>query len=78
MLSYFPDHVKAEAAKTLKPSRTTAEDLNVLRRGGDTARKMIPQGYIGDPAAFDIEAGKREVEEKAARYAEMIEREVSG
>ncbi len=78
MLNYFPEQVNVEKAKTLKPTQYTFEDMKALRKGGDEARKMIPSGYIGDPAGFDIEAGKREVEEKALSYANLIEKIVKG
>jgi creatinine amidohydrolase len=76
MLNYFPQQVDVENAKTLQPTQFTGEDMKALRKGGDEARKMIPLGYIGDPAGFDITAGKREVEEQALRYADLIERAV--
>jgi creatinine amidohydrolase len=78
MLNYFPQQVNIEMAKTLLSTQTTLEDLKVLRRGGDEARKMIPSGYIGDPAGFDIEAGRQEVEEKALNYTNLIEKIVKG
>jgi creatinine amidohydrolase len=78
MLNYFPRQVNVEITKTLKPTRITGEDLKALRKSGEETSRMIPQGYIGDPAGFDIEAGKREVEEKALRYAVMIEKVVKG
>ncbi len=76
MLNYFPQQVNVEMAKTLQSTRTTFEDLKVLRRGGDEARKMIPLGYIGDPAGFNIEAGKKEVEERASKCATLIEKTI--
>jgi creatinine amidohydrolase len=73
MLNYFPQQVNVKMAKTLKPTQITVEDLEVLRKFGDEVRKMIPSGYIGDPAGYNIEGGKREVEEKALKYAALIE-----
>ncbi len=77
MLKYFPQHVNVDLAKTLQPTRFTTEDMPALRQGGDEARKLIPFGYIGDPAGFNIAEGQREVEEKALNYANLIERAIA-
>jgi creatinine amidohydrolase len=78
MLNYFPQQVNLEMAKILEPTNITFEDLKALRKGGDAAREMIPLGYFGNPAGFDLEAGKREIGEKALHYANLIESVVKG
>lgn len=78
MAHYFPDHVNAELARTLKPTYLTLEDLMVWRRGWSNARKVTPLGYFGDPASFDPEAGKRVIESYARTLADLIETFLEG
>ncbi len=78
MLKYFPQHVNLDLARTLQPTHFTTSDMPALRQGGDKARQLSPSGYIGDPAAFDMAEGQREVEEKALNYANLIERAIKG
>jgi creatinine amidohydrolase len=72
MLAYFPEYVDAALAKKLEPTRLTVYDLQGLGRGDAETRKLIPQGYFGDPAGFDIEFARRFIEASALDIANTI------
>jgi creatinine amidohydrolase len=73
MLAYFPEYVDAELAKKLEPTRLTVYDLQGLGRSDDETRKLIPQGYFGDPAGFDIEFARQFIEASVVDIADTIE-----
>jgi creatinine amidohydrolase len=72
MASYFPEHVDTDLAKTLKSTDLTFKDLMVWRNGWDDAKKVTPLGYFGDPAGFDPEAAKLELEKHTGGLADLI------
>jgi creatinine amidohydrolase/Fe(II)-dependent formamide hydrolase-like protein len=72
MLEYFPDMVKEDMISTLEPSRVKLEDLKALLKGGD-ARKLIKDGYFGDPARCDRKLARTYLEAKASSFAKLIE-----
>jgi creatinine amidohydrolase/Fe(II)-dependent formamide hydrolase-like protein len=72
MLAYFPEYVDAELAKKLEPTRLTVYDLQGLGRGHAETRKLIPQGYFGDPAGYDIEFARNFIEASAADIADTV------
>ncbi|MDH5696402.1 MAG: creatininase family protein [Dehalococcoidia bacterium] len=78
MLHYFPDQVDAELARTLKSTDLTFDDLMVWRQGWSDARKVTPLGYFGDPASFDLQAGKRLIEGYVQNVASLIESFIRG
>jgi creatinine amidohydrolase len=55
MALHYPALVNLELAEQLVPTNTMREQAKTWRRGGDEARKLSPLGYIGDPAAYDVE-----------------------
>jgi creatinine amidohydrolase len=55
MALHFPSLVDLERAGQLPATNTTREQLGTWQRGGEVARALSPQGYIGDPAAYDVE-----------------------
>jgi creatinine amidohydrolase len=73
MINYFPEHVKSEIAKSLEPSRITIEDLMAVKEGGNEVRRVMPYGYFGNPAGFDLEDSKRYLEDQAHDFANGIE-----
>jgi creatinine amidohydrolase len=77
MRAYFPGQVKIEMAKQLPPTELTYRELGGLK-GGDETRRLIPQGYFGNPAAFDEEAARRYVETVARDYTGIIADFVKG
>jgi len=78
MTSYFPDEVKAEIARGLRPTNLTIDDLMVWRQGWGDAKKMTPLGYFGDPGRFDPAIGKQIMEEDARSLANLIEAFLNG
>ena len=76
---YFPSQVDFDLARTLVPTKLTAEDFFKWRTGGwELARKMTPQGYVGDPGSVDPKAGKEAMEEFVERVADVIEASMKG
>jgi len=65
-------------AKTLKPTNLGPKELGTWRTGGEVAKKITPQGYFGDPAAFDKEKAKVEFESGVKSAADVIESAVKG
>lgn len=72
MLAFFPEYVDAALARKLEPTRLTVYDLQGLGRGDAETRKLIPQGYFGDPAGFDIEFARQFIEASAVDIADTI------
>lgn len=59
MADQFPGLVDIEAAQKLTTSGTTTKDLKTWLKGGEKAREVTPQGYLGDPSAIDIDGARR-------------------
>lgn len=59
MVLNFPNLVDIELARKLKPSRNMPSDLLEWAAGGQTAKKIIPMGYCGDPAQFDLSRARQ-------------------
>lgn len=74
MRTYFPDLVKAGIAKQLGSTRLTFADIPTWQHGGETARQMTPQGYFGDPAAYerDLTEVRKYFDALPRMYAEAI------
>lgn len=75
---YFPQLVDFEMAKKLAPSNTTPDLQKKWAQGFYDVRAVTPSGYVGDPAAFNPEAGKQTTEAGALRFADLIERYLRG
>ena len=78
MAAYFPESVNAAMAKTLPGTSLGVPDLMEWRKGWDDGRRVTPQGYFGDPASFDAEAGHRHMEQYAKDLADTIEAALNG
>jgi creatinine amidohydrolase len=78
MAYYYPEHVDTAMAKTLKPTNLGIKELTEWRKGFEVARKITPQGYFGDPAAFDKEEERAKFEASARSAALAIEGVVKG
>jgi len=79
MMRYFPEQVDAELARKLKRTELTYRDLKVLGTGdSDEIRKLIPGGYFGDPASYDVEAAERFIESTAGDLANLLESFIQG
>jgi creatinine amidohydrolase len=73
MMHYFTDLADVEAMKPLKATDVTAQDLKVWRRGWDEARKITPQGFLGDPASASAARGRERIEAYGRIGADLIE-----
>ena len=78
MQHYFPEQVKADLAKNLEATRVTLADLKAINSGKKEVKNLIPLGYFGNPAGFDIETSKSVVEEIAVDYTDLIESVMKG
>lgn len=78
MAFYFPQLVDIEVAKKLPSSNTTPDLLKKWSRGFLDAREVTPSGYVGDPAAFNPEAGKQSTKAGVLRFADLIESYLKG
>ena len=74
MWYYFPEIVNLEIWKTLKSSETTLDGLMVWRRGWEDARKVTPQGFLGDPTTASPEWGAKAYEDFKDLASEAIAR----
>jgi creatinine amidohydrolase len=70
---YLPELVNEEVWKTLKPTDLSLDDLLVWVKGGTEARKVMPQGYFGDPTTASPERGRKAMEDYGRTAAEVIE-----
>jgi creatinine amidohydrolase len=67
--AFFPDMVDEEKARTLEP--TKVKMAQIMEWVKDT-KKVTPLGYLGDPAKFDAEAGRKDMEKTCRWMAEAI------
>jgi creatinine amidohydrolase len=72
MLAYFPEYVDAALAKKLETTRLTNDDLKGLGRSDEETRRLIPGGYFGNPAGYDIEFARHFVEASALDIADTL------
>ena len=72
ILNYFPEHVNDELASQLEPTNLTKDDLKIWNKGWTDTRKLIPEGYFGNPSKFSREKGKKIIEEISIKYAKQI------
>jgi creatinine amidohydrolase len=73
MMKYFPKHVKAALAKKLPRTEITLEDLKELGKSDEATRKLIPQGYFGNPAGYDTGVAELMITADAKGAADCIE-----
>jgi creatinine amidohydrolase len=76
MLAYFAEQVKISLINSLKPTKITLDDLKIMRKGGEEARRLIPQGYFGNPAGCNLPEAVKEMDEIAHTNAELIKQVV--
>jgi creatinine amidohydrolase len=74
MLNLFPEQVNRQLAANLEATRVTFDDLKAVRKDDDAVRRLIPSGYFGDPAGYNLETANQIIEEKAGVYTDLIER----
>ena len=73
MMKYFPKHVKADLTKKLKRTELTFTDLKGLGKSEAETRKLIPQGYFGNPAGYDTKAAEKLIRDDVVSAADCIE-----
>ena len=78
MAEFYPAQTNTGLARSLPSTDLTLEDLMVWRQGGGTARRLTPQGYFGDPAAFDQAEAKKMIEALARQTAGLIKDHLAG
>lgn len=78
MAAFYPDQVDLAAARTLKPTHLSPEEFKSWREGWSEAVRLTPLGYLGNPAAFDREEGRRFVTQLSLAIADVIEKRVNG
>ncbi|GAB6988770.1 creatininase family protein [Paenibacillus pini] len=71
MYKYFPSLVDTDKAKTLIPTNLTYEDLKKWQEGGDVTREITPQGYFGEPAAYEQVDDEMDFVEGYAKFATL-------
>lgn len=71
--AYFPRDLDAGQARQLAATKLTFAELG---RWTADARKETPLGYLGDPAAFDVDTGREFVTRMAAAIAALIQQVV--
>lgn len=78
MLALNPEVVRGEKIAALPPTNLTAADLAEWRKGHDHARKVTPDGYLGDPASADAARGRADLMRDARAIAEAIRARLAG
>jgi hypothetical protein len=62
----------------LKPTELTGKDIKFWLAGGSEAQKLVPEGYFGNPAGFDLNRGKLIVENYAKQLTELLSKHLNG
>ncbi|MGX1309322.1 creatinine amidohydrolase [Amorphus suaedae] len=78
MLALNPEVVRDEKIAALPPTNLTADDLAEWRKGHDHARRVTPDGYLGDPASADATRGRADLIRDARAIAEAIKARLAG
>lgn len=78
MLALNPEVVRRDRIADLPPTDLTADDLAEWRKGHDHARRVTPDGYLGDPASADADRGRADLDRDARAIAEAIRDRLTG
>ena len=78
MLALNPEVVRRDRIADLPPTNLTADDLAEWRKGHDHARRVTPDGYLGDPASADADRGRADLDRDARAIAEAIRDRLTG
>ena len=73
MMRYFPEHVKAALAKKLPPTEITLEDLKNIGKSDEATLRMIPDGYFGNPAGYNVDAAEKHISAHVKATVDCIE-----
>jgi creatinine amidohydrolase len=74
IVRYFPEIVDYEALRDLPPTQLTMDDLAEWRKGGEAARRLTPDGYLGAPNPVDPELWRHFDEMARIMAAALVER----
>ena len=69
---FFPDGLDPDYIRGLEATKLTGADLRDLGTSGELTRALIPDGYFGDPAAYDTAKAEEYVRAVVASYADTI------
>jgi creatinine amidohydrolase len=75
--AFFPDQVDTDLALTLEPTQITYQQI---AQWLTDARRVTPQGYLGDPAGFnaeEAEEAKEYLEADCKLIADSIEKQIT-
>jgi creatinine amidohydrolase len=72
MVRFFPKGLDTDYIRSLEMTKLTGEDLRDLGKSEELTRALIPDGYFGNPAAYDADAAEKYVAEIAASYARTV------
>ena len=72
MMRYFPDGIDEAYTRSLEPTKLTMEDLRGIGKSDELTRELIPNGYFGDPAAYDTAAAEATIKADVAAYVETV------
>ncbi len=72
MMRFFPDGLDPDYIRGLEATKLTGEDLRDLGTSEELTRALIPDGYFGDPAAYDTAKAEEYVRAVVASYADTI------
>jgi len=72
MVKFFPEGLDEDYIRGLEMTRLTGEDLRDLGKSEELTRALIPDGYFGNPAAFDTHAAEENIDAVVASYADTI------
>ena len=78
MLALNPEVVHADRIAALPPTNLSADDLAEWRKGHDHARRVTPDGYLGDPASASAKRGAADIVRDAKAIAEAIALRLAG
>ncbi|TDC58648.1 creatininase family protein [Actinomadura sp. KC345] len=78
MMHTHPELVREEVRVRLAPSGLGPRELTVWRQGHEHARRVTPDGYLGDPAAADAAEGRRINASTAEQAADAIVHRLRG
>lgn len=72
---FCPEQVDLELAKQLKSSSLNREGMKKWLQGGESTREVVPLGYAGNPAGYEMVS--KHVEEMLSLQAEDIAKRIS-
>ncbi|WP_018701281.1 creatininase family protein [Amorphus coralli] len=78
MLALNPEVVHADRIADLAPTNLSEDDLAEWRKGHDHARRVTPDGYLGDPASASAERGASDIVRDARAIADAIRLRLAG